>query len=154
MALPVRLISPGGSSEYHAVPSKFVKGVNVVVVVSPAFAHGVFKSVTHSVAGTSTIAAPDPGGRIALTDIIVTSDKTANSDITVKFIQGSDSVDIIKADSANAPVNIALPFQGNWDGWKDAVLQLVTVADVACTVAVGYMKLKDGLDFAEWDNLR
>lgn len=152
--IKVRLIAPGGNSELHAVPSKFIKGVSTLVVVDPAFAHGVFKSVTHAVAGTSTIVAPDPGGRIVLTDLIITSDKTANSDITVKFIESSDSVDIVKADSANAPVNIAISFNGNWEGWKDAVLQLVTVADVACTVAVGYMKLKTGLAFAEWDALR
>ena len=152
--IKVRLIGAGGDSDLHTVPSKFVKNSDTLVVVQPSFAHGVFKSVTHSVAGTSTIVAPNPGGRIVLTDIIVTSDKTANSDITVKFIEGSDSVDIIKADSANAPVNIAIPFSGNWEGWKDAVLQLVTVADVACTVAVGYMKLTTGLAFAEWDGLR
>ena len=154
MSVAVRLIAPGGSSEYHAVPSKFFPDLSILVISSAAAAHGVFKSVTHAVASTSTIVAPDPGGRIALTEIIVTSDKTANSDITVKFVEGSDSVDIIKADSANAPVNIALSFNGNWEGWKDPVLQLVTVADVACTVAVGYMKLKTGLAFAEWDKLR
>lgn len=152
--IKVRLIGPGGDSDLHTVPSKFVLGVDTLITVSPGFAHGVFKATTVAVAGTSIIAAPDPGGRIILTDLILTTDKTANSSVAVNFEDGTNTVTIVGADSANAPVNLAIPFAGNWEGWVDARVEMVVVADVAATLALGYTKLSSGLAFAEWDGLR
>jgi len=154
VTIGVRLISPGGDSEYHAVPSKFIVGEKVLVVYGAGFAHGVFRSASRTSAGTTAIVTPPPGGRIALTDLIITTDKTANSDVTVRFTDGTDTVDVMVADSANNTVNLAIAFAGNWEGWVDARLEMVTTQSVTATVAVGYMILATGLAFAEWDGLR
>lgn len=154
MPIGVRLISPGGESEYHAVDSKFVIGEKVLITYDAGFAHGVFRSSSRTTAGTTAIVTPDPGGRIALTDLLITTDKTANSDVTVRFTDGTNDVDIMVVDSANAPVTLAIGFRGNWEGWIDARVDMITVQSVTATVAIGYMKLPTGLAFAEWDKLR
>jgi hypothetical protein len=99
---------------------------------------------------------PSTGHCIQLTDLIVTSDKVNGATITLRFYDGTNTVNIFVADVTDAPCNVAIPFQGTWRGWEDARIELVTVGAVATTVACGYMHLgKDHvLKYDKWNALR
>lgn len=154
MAVDVRLQATT-SGEGYLEENSFRQGdKKVLVSTKEAMTHGVFKASTRTTNGTTTVTSPDTGGAIILTDLIITSDKTANSSVIVRFTDGSNTIDVTVGDSVNAPVNIALAFGGCWRGWKDARLEMVTTGAVTATVAVGYMKISNGLPFAEWDALR
>ena len=47
------------------------------------------------------------------------------------FTDGVETINIIVADSTNAPINLAIPFAGRWQGWRDARIDLITVNAVA-----------------------
>ena len=113
-----------------------------------------FKSETRTAAGTSTIAAPVMDGAIMPTDIIISTDRVANSRLTVFFDDGVRTIPIFDGYANDAPIGIASNFRGGWTGWKDAALKMTTVAALKATVAVGYIKVPCGCDYTEWDALR
>jgi len=113
-----------------------------------------FKSVTRVAAGTETIVESVKDGAILLTDMIISTDKVANSRLTVFFDDGVRTVPIFDGYANDAQINIALGFRGGWTGWVDAALKMTTVAVIKATVAVGYIKLPEGLCYTEWDALR
>ena len=113
-----------------------------------------FKSETRTGAGTSTIAAPVTDGAIMLTDMIISTDRVANSQLTVYFDCGTHQVNIYDGYSNDAPINFAIGFHGGWTGWKDAALKMKTVSAIKATVAVGYIKVPGGCCYTEWDALR
>jgi hypothetical protein len=113
-----------------------------------------FKSETRTGAGTSTIAEPVKDGAIMLTDMIISTDRVANSRLTVFFDDGVHNVPIFDGYANDAPINIASNFRGGWTGWKDAALKMTTVVGIKATVAVGYIKVPGGCCYTEWDALR
>lgn len=114
-----------------------------------------FKSVTRDAAGTSTIAEPVKDGAILLTDMIISTNTAADSEVVVLFDDGIRTVPIFHgyADK-DVQINLAIGFHGGWKGWKDASLKLTTVALIKATVAVGYIKIPEGLEYEVWDTLR
>lgn len=127
-----------------------------LIAQSYASVNGSFKSATRAAAGSTTITEPELGGSIVLTDLIVTSDRVNAAIITIRFTDGVDNVNIFVADVTDAPCNVATSFAGQWKGWKNARLELVTVGVVKTTVAAGYFKLPEeiSLGFSEWDAAR
>jgi len=113
-----------------------------------------FKSETRVGAGTSTIAEPTTGGAILLTDMIISTDKVALSQLTVFFDDEVRTVPIYDGYGNDAPINLAIGLKGSWTGWKDAALKMTTVAAIKATVAVGYIKIPEGVEYEEWDALR
>lgn len=135
---------------------KNVHGDDTLLVETYNRLNGTFKAATRSSAGTTIIVEPDDEASIQLTDLILTTDKVALADVTVRFTDGTNTIDIITADVADAPVNLAIAFAGRWAGWKDARVEMVTVAAVTATVAIGYIKVPQSLTIAydTWDALR
>jgi hypothetical protein len=117
-------------------------------------AHGVFKSATRTEAGTTIIATPRLNQSILLTDLLISGEKQAGSTVTVRFTDGTYTVDIFVASQVDAPPQIAIPLSGRWQGWKNARLEVVTSGAADATVAIGYMKVPTGLPYEEWDSLR
>lgn len=113
-----------------------------------------FKSTTRTAAGTSTITTPTPDGAILLTDLIISTDKVALSRLTVFFDDGTRTIPIYDGYANDAPINLATGLHGGWTGWKDAAFKMTTVAALKATVAVGYIKIPKGLEYAAWDALR
>ena len=122
-------------------------GYKVLVSETHAQVAGLFKAETLNAPGTVIVTKPDPDGCIVLTDIILTSDKTLNSVITIQFTDGTNTIPIIVADMADAPVNLATSFAGHWQGWRNAKLELVITGGInpTATLAVGYYKMKESL---------
>jgi len=138
------------------VPLHIIKhnGFDVLATSTLAHAHGVFKSVSRTTAGTTVVTTPSNTGSIVLTDLIISTDKTNASSVTVRFSDGVNTSVVSVADSTNAPVNIAISFMGNWQGWRNAWIEVITTGTVTATVALGYYKLKHSLTYADWDSLR
>jgi len=113
-----------------------------------------FKSVTRVAAGTETIAEPTKDGAIVLADMIISTDRVANSRVTVFFDDGVRTIPIFDGYANDAPINVATNFHGGWTGWVDAALKLTTVQPIKATVAVGYIKIPEGVCYTEWDALR
>lgn len=113
-----------------------------------------FKSVTRVAAGTETITEPVTDGAIMLTDMVISTDKVALSQLTVFFDDGVRTIPIFDGYANDAPINAAANFHGGWTGWKAAAMKMTTVAAIKATVAVGYIKIPEGLEYDEWDALR
>lgn len=131
-------------------------GYKILISQTHAQVAGRFRAKTLTTPSTVIVAEPDADGCIVLTDLILTSDKTQSSAITVQFTDGSETIVIAEADMTDAPVNIATSFAGYWRGWRNARLELVVTGGVnpTATLAAGYFKLHDSLLFNEWDALR
>lgn len=116
--------------------------------------HSTFKSVNRASAGTTIITSPDTGGSVQVYDLLVSADKVNAATATIRFTDGSNTINMMTITTTDAPANFAVPLRGRWQGWKDARLELVTVNGVDCTVAVSYMKVDESLGFTEWDSFR
>jgi len=130
----------------------------LVGTATQALSFGRFKtaSLTAEHAGT-TIVTPPKNESIVLTDLIVTAEKKALGADTLRFYDGTKTENIIVGSVADSPLNIAIGFQGLWQGWRDAYLQLVqTGADHYVNVAVGYYFMPEELTetYARWNKLR
>ena len=118
---------------------------------------GTFKASTRATAGTTIIVQPSSGESIVLTDLIVTAEKRGGGGIlTVRFTDGTNTVNIAVVNIVDAPANFAIPFAGKWQGWLDARIEMVTDQNFATTVSCGYRKVSSKYTFlyAEWDAQR
>ena len=113
-----------------------------------------FKSQYRTSAGTTTITEPVKDGAIMLTDLIISTDKVANSRLSVFFDDGTRTISIYDGVANDAPINLSIGFTGGWVGWVDAALKMTTVAALKANVAVGYIKVPGGCCYTEWDALR
>ena len=123
-------------------------------VVDPRTAPGVFKSVTHASATTTQLVSPVIGGSVMLTDILISGEKQAGSEVTVQFTDGASTETIFLASQVDAPPTMAHQFLGRFQGWVNANLEVVTSGTGKVTVTLGYIKLCRGLPYGEWDKLR
>lgn len=154
--IPVNIVVTDGSilKEAHHVPSQFLPQHIVPVTTTGPQRHGVFRSVTSTTQTTTVIATPKKKGAIVVTDLIITSNKAANGILTLRFSDGVQDINL-----AVFPVDIAVNQQlalvGQFRGWVDAKLEMVTSgANFDATVTAGYMQVPTGLEFTEWDILR
>jgi len=133
-------------------------GHNPILVTSSYQAvFGNFKTATNAGVQTQTVIEAKGDGAIFLTDLIISTDKTNNSITTVRFYDGTYTENICIFDSSNAPVNLAIPFNGHWQSWAGANFQLLTdTIGQSATIAVGYYHIKwqDALRYAEWNAKR
>ena len=113
----------------------------ILLTTDEARHYGTFKSVTRTTAGTTNIVTPISGGSVWLTDLIISGEKQAGSDVEIRFTDGSNTVTIFLASQVDAPPNFAISFAGGWHGWKDARIDMITSGTGDATVALGYMKL-------------
>jgi hypothetical protein len=132
-----------------------IDGLPILVTTTQGHINGRFKAAQRSTAGTTIIASVNGDDALCLTDLILTTDKV-NGSVTIQYTDGVNTVIIVAANTADAPCNIAIPFQGNWTGWKAAHIDMVTVGTVLATVSLGYYKIPadKALPYAAWNALR
>ena len=147
------LVGPGTND---VVGSDRTAHGNSLFAQAPYYEHSVFKSATRAALGTSIVVQPTSGESIVLTDLIVTSEKVATATVTVRFTDGTNTINIFVASINDSPVNMGIPFAGKWQGWRDARIELVTSHNSDTTVSCGYYKVPSAytMDFADWDALR
>ena len=124
------------------------------ITVSPGLAFGTFKAATRTTAGTTLITDPDPGGSIVVTWVMLSGEKQANSDVTIRFTDGTNNVDIIVVSQVDAPPNLAIGFPSKVQGWQDARIDMITSGAGDATASIGYFKVPTSIPFTEWDALR
>lgn len=129
-------------------------GRQILVVTSENFIHGTFQSVSHIIAQTSIITQPLGDGAIALTDLVVSTDKVNNAIISVRFTDDVETIPIFQGFTTDAPINFAISFGGRWEGWKNARVEMETTLALKATVALGYYRLDSGDQFSVWDARR
>ena len=133
-----------------------VCGYGILATADPCKMYGTFASGTHAAAGTTAIVTPLGGGSVIITDILVTSEKKQNGTITVRFTDGTNTVNMLGFNVNDAPAQLSVNLAGRFPGWKDARVEMVTVEDFDATVTIGYLKVvaKYSLSYNDWDALR
>jgi len=121
-------------------------------VVNPGAEHGLWKAVSGTTAATTIITAPTNGGNLHVLNITLSGEKKNTGTIELRFTDGTNTITVFKASLTDAQVNVSIA--GNYLGWKDARLEVVTVADFIYTVLCSYIKQSEGLDYSDWDSLR
>jgi hypothetical protein len=156
MAIDVRQVvtNEGAVREPHFEESIAEPNHLSAIMMTEGARHGHWKVAQRTTAGTTIIAAPELGGSLALTDIIVSTDKTAGSSLTLQFTDGSNTEVLAVFDSVNAPVAVSITVGGRLQGWEDARLEMVTVGTVTANVTLGYIKSPIGENYALWDAKR
>lgn len=118
-------------------------------------AHGVFRTSDITTQATTVVVTPDVDGSVIVTDMVIGAKKVTNSTLDIQFSDGVDTVQIFSPDTNSQPANLAWSFGGRVQGWRDARVEVVTAgANPDASVMVGYVKIPNGLLFAEWDALR
>ncbi|MCK4518272.1 hypothetical protein KAT92_05845, partial [Candidatus Babeliales bacterium] len=77
-------------------PHKLNKDARSLLVTEHYKSHGVFKTLTFSGSGTTTLILPNANGSLILTDLILTGDKVNAGAIEVLFTDGVIEDTIIK----------------------------------------------------------
>lgn len=132
------------------------RGAKFLVTIDPYKSHGTFKSVNITTATTTVVTTPTSSGSLVLTDLVVSADKVNNTTLAIQFNDGSQTALIARPDTINDAVNFSWSPAGRIQGWKDAWIEAVTggAGTPQATVTCGYMQVAEGLDYAEWDDLR
>lgn len=151
--IKVKLTARGSNAELHYVSSPFTNEPTLVVI-SPAQAHGQFKSATRTTTGTTIIVTPRPGLSIAVTDILISGEKQPGSDVTLQFTDGVDTVIMFIANQVDVPPSVNSNLTSYFYGWADARIEMITGGSGDATVTIGYIHTNKELTFAEWDALR
>jgi hypothetical protein len=162
MSIDVQLIDVATGEALHTEPyylgGEGNKKYTLLIASTPQKIHGVFSTVVFSAATASTvIATPTSGGSIELTDLIITFERTASTYVEVRFNDGTHTETIVHTDLNDAPVNMAIPFNGNWQGWADAYVDVViTSGNPDGAVSIGYVKRdsRGTLKYDAWDARR
>lgn len=150
MSLNVRWLARGGEEELHVFPSPVTREP-VLIVMSPAQAHGHFKTATLTTADTVIVVQPRSGLSIWVTDILVSGEKQAGSDVTVQFNDGSDTAIMAILDQVDASPTFPGNLTAYFRGWKDARVEMITSGAGDATVTIGYIHSKDAPTYAEWN---
>jgi len=119
--------------------------------MSPAQAHGHWRAATRTTAGTTTIVPLKPGFAIVITDILISGEKQASSDVTIQFTDGTNTEVVVVADQADAVPTLVANLQAWFRGWKDARIELITSGAGDATATIGYIFEKNPQTYAEWD---
>jgi hypothetical protein len=116
--------------------------------------YGQFTGASVVAAGTTNLVRPVVGGAVALSDLVISGDRTNAASILVQLTDGANTIPVVGFNLTDGPIAIHIPFNGRWHGWLDARLELVVVGNPVVTVSVGYVKLDTGLSYTEWDARR
>jgi len=116
--------------------------------------HGVFKAVSRTSAGTTTITTPETNGSVQVTDIVLSADKVNGASVELRFTDGTNTETLFIVNVTDAPAILAINALARLRGWRDARVDLVTVGNVNAYVTTGYIKHIDALDYSEWDEKR
>lgn len=154
MSIDVRIVTDeadGILKAPHFADSQFLPGRVLGITQTEMQSHGQWQVANRTTAGTTVVVSPDPQQAILVTDMIISTDKVANSFVALQYTDGANTEIIAGFDSANAPVALSVSINGRLRGWGDARLEMVTTSTVNATVMIGYMKVSSVQLFAEWD---
>ena len=132
----------------------------LLTVVDPLRVLSVFKSIkvaSGDGTGSYTVATPGGDGSIVVVDLIISFEKKTSAEVTLQFNDGTNTALIWFGDMQDAPINLAIAFNGRWQGWSNAYLEAVVAgAGLDGSVCVGYAKVskENSLGYAAWNARR
>lgn len=131
----------------------------VLAVLPPQAVDGAFKSAAFTAqTATTKIVEPIGDGSIELTDLIVAFEKKQNAVVTLRFMDADNNTETIwYADLTDGAINFAIPFKGNWKGWRGAYIDIViATADADGSISIGYVHhdKAHSISYSEWDARR
>ncbi len=143
------------SATGEALHSAHTDGFETLITSTFLRTHGVFRTATHAVAGTTIMALPPSNGSIILSELVITSEKKNLGEIKVQFTDDVETEVLLDPIVTDAPANLALSIDGRWQGWRNARLEFITAAaSFTATITAGYAKLSFGDPYAVWDERR
>jgi len=154
MTIKVVLADPDGGAahfEDYRVNSSDARSLSVTSI---AQSHGAWKSTNGSTAAITAVTSPDNGGSIAITDIMLSTEKKTSGEVELRFTDGTNTIILFRALLTQFPVQINQGIVGLMKGWKDARVEIETVQNFEYSITIGYIKFKEGLDYSEWDARR
>ena len=113
-----------------------------------------FKHAGTTSAATTVIVQPASGEAVVVTDLVLSQEKVSSGALTVQYTDGTDTEILFKGSSVQAPIALAIPYEGRVRGWRDARVEMISAGtNVETDVSVHYYRLKgEGvLSFADWD---
>jgi len=126
----------------------------VQIVEDYVTAFGTFKAVSLTSAGTVNITTPEPGGSIAITDLLISATKVNGSTVEIRFTDDTQTETMFLGDVTNGEMFYSHTVKGRIQGWRDARIDMITVNGTDAYVTLGYMRLPFGLVYSEWNALR
>jgi len=143
-------IETGKSLRVLNMPS----GKKTLGVGTEAMSDGVFKVIGRTTAGTSVVCSPTGDGSIVVTDLIATGEKKAGT-LILEFSDNTNKEVMANFALTDAPLSFGISFNGRWQGWQGAWLEMITSIAAIVTVSVGYYKAgkEQSLKYNDW-NLR
>ena len=136
-------------------PFERLQGDNLgLEIIDPYRLYGTFRSTTRTTAGTTTITSPEDNGSLVITDLLISGEKQAGSTAEVRFTDDTNTSTLFLASQVDAPPNFSHSFAGRIQGWRDARVDLITSGAGDATVLLCYIKVPNGLPYAEWDTYR
>ena len=151
MTLGIRLLAAGGKRELHYEENPYAISGPIVITMTPAQAHGHWKTGTRTTLGTTIIATPRPGRSLTIADILMSGEKQAGSSVKLQFTDGVNTEEIVITDQVDSTPTLAAGLSAYLRGWKDARIEMVTTGAGDATVTVSYLHSSEALTFAEWD---
>jgi len=152
--IKTRLTDTGTGKNLHTYPDP--SGHPTLVITDYGRLHGTFASAVIGSATTTTIvdSAGDKG--VSLTDLIISVGRTNGTEVTVQFTDSTPNTVVIAKVVTDNGATVAIPFQGNWGGWKASQIDVITNNAADVSVAVGYYRTpeENTLAFPEWDARR
>ena len=157
--IKVHLVRSANGAELHSDDpyngfERLVDDTNILSTTNAYRAHGVFQTAALIGATTTTIISAEDAGSIILTDLVVSAKKKAGSTLTIQFNDGTNTAILVVPDTAESAVNLSWSPQGRIQGWRDAYLEAITTGAADVTITAGYVRLRNGLPFGEWNAIR
>lgn len=153
------LVDPTDSStveveSYWRGPHPIASDERAIMTTDPLRSHSTFKTLSYSGAGTTQLVLPNADSSLILTDLILTADKVNGGSVEVLWTDGTNTATILKPTVTDAPVAVAISFNGRNQGWINARVDVIVTNAVTGSVYLGYAKVPIGLSYLEWDSLR
>jgi hypothetical protein len=151
-------ISPtdlASGKEYMSIPAELYDKV-IPITINVAQFGGAFDGITIAGAGTyNIVTAPGETG-LFLTDLVISLDKRTSGEANIYFTDDTNDESIMIISTNDAPANLSIPFNGRWQGWQGARLDVDIANAVAGYISCGFMRTHSGNTYAydAWDARR
>jgi hypothetical protein len=145
--LKVTPTGSGDGKEYMTIYTSLYDK-RIPVGINIAQYAGIFDGVAIAGAGTYNIVATPASTGIVLTDLVVSLDKRTGGEADIYFTDDTNNESIMVISTNDAPANFSVPFQGRWQGWQSARLDVDITNAVLGYISVGFFRTEDTNTFA------
>jgi hypothetical protein len=153
--LKVTPTGSGDGKEYMSIYTSLYDK-RIPVGINIAQYGGAFDGVAIAGAATYNIVTTPGNTGLFLTDLLVSLDKRTGGEASIRFTDDTNTEIIMVISTNDAPANFSIPFNGRWQGWQGARLDVVISGAVVGYISCGYLRTHPGNTFKydAWDARR